>query len=133
MLSKEDLENEIRQEYARWSQEPFDTVLVPDDIIKRFTDAIFCVPFERMALSSVEVRSLLSKDHRSLSRVEVGQVVNMILAVTPKDIFKTKEEYISNLGTYAYIREKFEKANQEKIKELNKKLESRVRLLGGRN
>lgn len=129
-MKKEEIEQEIQEEYVQWARQIFDVIILPDDIIQKFIQGVFSVPASKMQLKPNEIRAIISKTPPMLTRIEVGQAVNVILEASPQGMFKDIKEYLDHLSIYQHLREKWNKSNEEKLAELNRKFTSKMRILG---
>lgn len=127
-ITKDEIQKQLVEEYIKWSKEPFDSVTLPEDIIEKFEKALFLTPPDKDKMSLTDIRTILNRTPQTLTRMEVGIVTNVILAVPRNVLYKNLNDWLVNGSQYSHIRDKFNEAEKEKSDYLNRKGESLARI-----
>ena len=90
MTNEEDINNRIAKEYQRFNNMVYDKAL-PFGLVEKFRRAIMLIPQTSHKLDLPTLRTIVGKSDEKLTWLEVGIVINTIIAI-PYDIYFSEPE-----------------------------------------
>lgn len=108
MLTEEDINLEVQNDFANYYNKPYDGEL-PDSLIELFKIALFKVPPQIHQLHVSKLKYLCNVKPRDLTVIEVGIVMNVIMAASFDVLYKDLEESLDSHGELEIVQMKYNK------------------------
>lgn len=127
MNTVQDIEKQIEGEYAKF-QQSFFLGTVPKDLIENFKKAILDMAPNRHQLHTKTIKTIIGKKTNELTYVELGMVVNTILAAPLFTLSEDLTSALIKLEKIETVRNDYNLAVQRKEAELMQKKQTMLKL-----
>jgi hypothetical protein len=131
MTNEVDIDRQIQGDYERWynSTCDFETAL-PEETIEFFKRSLMESPPNLHQVHTNKIRNMVSVPVNTLTRMQVGIMVNIILSVSPRCVYDSFEDFLKFHEVFEAIKIEYNTAVDKLNKQLKEKKKRLMELSG---